>query len=164
MYDQYPYTREEIIEKFRQEKVTDVEFLCLYMRTLGLSDKQIAKEIHYEPSTVHTYRRRAREKIGLSGIEDPLQTALLMRNVYEAMKHMAENREEYYTQPEYENIVIFSPRTNTTINLWRPGDLDPMDTVYAARFIKTLIHILITVIVLTFVVIIILILVSTYMD
>jgi DNA-binding CsgD family transcriptional regulator len=51
-------------------ELTDREFECLTMLAQGIDTREIANTLDVSMSTVHTHMKRAREKLGLSSVEE----------------------------------------------------------------------------------------------
>jgi DNA-binding CsgD family transcriptional regulator len=67
--------------------LTERERECLELLAQGIETRQIAARLHVSLSTVHTHMKRAREKMGLSSVEELI--AFAARHCYPASEPLA---------------------------------------------------------------------------
>jgi DNA-binding CsgD family transcriptional regulator len=120
----YPYTDEQILDFFRkgtQGRVSEKQFQCLLLYTMGKKDDEIAQLLDISPRDAHDYRAQGRQKLHLEGIATAAREAILQRRVHYVMVHIAKNRGEFYPYFAGQDVqfTVIDPHTGEEILLWK---------------------------------------------
>jgi hypothetical protein len=112
LYEGMPIDR-DILEKFEKE-IKYTEFICLLWYARGLTDIEIAQKTNYALSSIHTYRRDGRSKLGLDNLPTVRRDSMLMRDVYFVMLYVEKNKDKYYPYMQARDAVVPTIRLFTS--------------------------------------------------